>query len=210
MKNVLCYGDSNTWGYNAQIENGRHGRWERWTGIAQAILGDNYYLIEEGLNGRTTVWEDPIEEHRNGKTYLIPCLMSHKPLDLVIVMLGSNDMKRRFDVSAYDIALGAGKLIDIIQNSNTGTDPETAPAVLLVSPPPISDMTPHLAHMFAGATEKQPLLADFYRQIAEERNCGFVDTSFLEPDPADGLHLTVEGQRQLGERIAEAIQQMVG
>jgi lysophospholipase L1-like esterase len=82
----------------------------RWTGSFKAFLGNDYSVIEEGLNGRTTVWDDPLEDYRNGKETLIPCLLSNAPLDLVALMLGSNDLKSRFNASAFDIARGAGIL----------------------------------------------------------------------------------------------------
>jgi lysophospholipase L1-like esterase len=85
-KTILCYGDSNTWGFNPATQ-ARYARDERWTGVLRQALGDGYWVIEEGLNGRTTVWDDPIEDYRSGKEYLLPCLRSHKPVDLVVVML---------------------------------------------------------------------------------------------------------------------------
>ena len=84
-------------------------------------LGGDYEIIEEGLNGRTTVWEDPIEGYKNGQTYLIPCLETHRPLDLVTLMLGTNDLKKRFNLSAFDIAEGVRVLVNIIQKSNAGS-----------------------------------------------------------------------------------------
>jgi lysophospholipase L1-like esterase len=101
MKTILCYGDSNTWGavplQSLELIE-RFGRSERWTGVLQRELGQAYEVIAEGCNGRTTVWEDPIEGYKNGKEYLIPCLDSHQPLDLVIIMLGTNDLKARFSI----------------------------------------------------------------------------------------------------------------
>lgn len=98
MKNILCYGDSNTWGYDAETKN-RFPPDVRWTGILKRTLGEGYHVIEEGLNGRTTVWDDPIEGYKNGREYLIPCLESHRPLDLVIIMLGTNNLKKRFSLT---------------------------------------------------------------------------------------------------------------
>ena len=86
MKTILCYGDSNTYGLRPD-SNQRYPREIRWTGLLQKSLGEDYYVIEEGLSGRTTLWDDPIEEHKNGKTYLFPCLESHSPIDLVVLML---------------------------------------------------------------------------------------------------------------------------
>ncbi len=179
----------------------------RWVGVAQAQLGSDYHLIEEGLNGRTTVWEDPIEDHRNGKTYLLPCLRSHMPLDMVVMMLGSNDLKHRFNLSAYDIAAGAGKLVDMIQSSDTGRD-GNAPQVLLLSPPPLGEMPERFRDMFADAHEKSAQLVAHYQRVATEMGCHFLDTSFLSADPADGLHLTADAQRQLGERVAQQLQKL--
>ena len=98
MKTVLCYGDSNTWGYIGGTGE-RFAPEVRWPGVLQAALGGAYRVIEEGLNGRTTVFDDSIEEGRNGETYLRPCLQTHAPIDLVILMLGTNDLKRRFSLS---------------------------------------------------------------------------------------------------------------
>ncbi len=103
MKTILCYGNSNTWG--AVLGTGeRYAPFIRWTGVLAQELGAMYRVIEEGPNGRTTLWDDPIEGYKNGKEYLIPCLESHRPIDLVVMMLGTNDLKIRFSVPAYDIA----------------------------------------------------------------------------------------------------------
>jgi lysophospholipase L1-like esterase len=119
---ILCFGDSNTWGYNPENAE-RFGSGIRWTGILQAELGTHYSIIEEGLNARTTVFTDPVEGtriDRNGRNHLAVLLESHRPIDVVIVMLGLNDLKRRFAVSALDIAQGAGELVRIIQCSQSG------------------------------------------------------------------------------------------
>ena len=115
MKTILCYGDSNTWGYNPATTE-RSSRDERWTGILRRELDDGYLVIEEGLNGRTTVWDDPIEGYKNGKEYLIPCLETHKPLDLVIIMLGTNDLKVRFSVRHCQRRRGFGRYCSEEQN----------------------------------------------------------------------------------------------
>ena len=104
MKTILCYGDSNTYGLKPDSSQ-RYPRDVRWTGILQKKLGEDYYVIEEGLSGRTTLWDDPIEEHKNGKTYLLPCLESHSPINLVVLMLGTNDLKTRFSLTPFDLSL---------------------------------------------------------------------------------------------------------
>src|SRR5210317_1873174 len=111
MQTILCYGDSNTWGYNPSSQQ-RFSPEERWTGVLQKELGMGYRIIEEGLNGRTTVWDDPIEGFKNGMSYLIPCIESHKPINLITIMLGTNDLKIHFSVSAHDIAESVGVLIE--------------------------------------------------------------------------------------------------
>ena len=112
MKTILCYGDSNTYGLKSDLVS-RYPRNVRWTGILQEKLGSEYYVIEEGLGGRTTVWDDPVEDYKNGKKYLLPCLDSHKPLDLVIIMLGTNDLKSRFSVTPFDIGASMENLVKI-------------------------------------------------------------------------------------------------
>src|SRR5215208_827241 len=133
MRTVLCYGDSNTWGYEPATGN-RFPEDMRWPGVLARELGEGFRVIEEALNGRTTVRDDPVEEYKNGKDYLSPCLESHAPLDLVIIALGVNDLKARFFASASDVADGAGVLVSIARRSGSGPNGRP-PAVLLVAPP---------------------------------------------------------------------------
>jgi len=151
VKTIVCYGDSNTWGFNPVTQD-RFSITERWTGVLAQELGAGYRVVEEGLNGRTTIWDDPIEEWRNGKTYFLPCLWSHKPIDLVTIMLGTNDLKERFSVSAYDIAASAGVLVDIALRSGAGPN-GNAPQVLLMAPPVVAKLTDY-AEMFQDAEAK--------------------------------------------------------
>ena len=140
MKTVLCFGDSNTWGYDP-LTRERFDRDIRWPGVLRNELGEDYLVLEEGLNGRTTIWGDPIDgAHKNGSRYLLPCLESHAPLDLVVIMLGTNDLKRRFGVPAEDIARGAARLVGIARQSMCGPRCD-APQVLLVAPPPTTKLT---------------------------------------------------------------------
>ena len=207
MKTILCYGDSNTWGYNpATME--RFPRDERWTGVLRNELGDGYLIIEEGLNGRTTVWDDPIEGYKNGKEYLIPCLETHKPLDLVIIMLGTNDLKVRFSVSAFDIANGAGVLVDIAQKSETGHN-NGSPRVLLMAPPQVSKLT-DFAEMFEGAEPKSGKFSRHYRRVAEEYGCEFLDTSeVIISSELDGIHFEAGEHRKLGKAVAAAVRDIL-
>lgn len=208
MKTILCYGDSNTWGHIPGT-GARFPRGSRWPGVLQAALGDSFHVIEEGLNGRTTVWDDPIEEHKNGKTYLKPCLETHKPLDLVILMLGTNDLKKRFSLTAYDVAAGAGRLVHVIQTSQTGPD-DGAPKVLLVAPPPIGDLKDDFVYMFEGALAKAKDFPTRYWQVSVEHNCAFFDAAtIIAPSPLDGLHLDEQGQRLLGENLAPLVRELL-
>jgi lysophospholipase L1-like esterase len=203
MKTILCYGDSNTWGYSPH-DKYRFGSDLRWTGVLQNKLGDQFRIIEEGLNGRTTVWDDPIERFKNGINYLIPCLESHKPFDLITIMLGTNDLKCRFSVSAYDIAESVGVLIKHIQQSKVGPD-ETSPTILLMAPPPLAKLGDN-EEMFQGGLEKSQLFSKHYRKKALEMGCEFLDTyEFIKTSDLDGIHFEQEEHRKLGEAVAQKI-----
>jgi lysophospholipase L1-like esterase len=208
VKTILCYGDSNTWGYNPSA-GGRYARDQRWPGVLRTELGEGYLIIEEGLNGRTTVWDDPIEGYKNGKEYLIPCLETHKPLDLVIILLGTNDLKVRFSVSAFDIANGAGVLVDVVQKSATGPG-DRAPQVLLLAPPPVAKLT-GFAEMFEGAEAKSRRFAEHYARVAQERGCAFLDTGqVIVSSDLDGIHLEASEQRKLGMAVAAPVREILG
>ena len=207
MKTILCYGDSNTWGWNPSTQT-RYARDERWPGVLQQELGDEYFVIEEGLPGRTTVWDDPIEGYKNGKEYLIPCLETHKPIDLVAIMLGTNDLKVRFSLSAFDVAAGAGVLVDIVQRSEAGPD-GNAPKVLLMAPPPLGRLT-DFAEMFDGARVKSRKLAERFQQAARERGCALFDTSnVIVSSDVDGAHLEAEEHWKLGRAVAAVMRNML-
>ena len=202
-KVILCFGDSNTWGYNP--ENGERFRPEiRWTGILQAELGADYSIIEEGLNARTTVFTDPVEGtriDRNGKNHLAVLLESHRPIDLVIVMLGLNDLKHRFAVSAFDIAQGAGELVRIIQCSQSGPQNQ-APEVLLIAPPPVKTLSVH-EELFDGAIEKSQKFGRHYARISQRTGCQFINAAEIaEYDPTDGIHLGIAGHAAFGRHLA--------
>ena len=132
QKNILCFGDSNTHGYNSKT-GGRFTVEERWTKLLQRKLGDDYYVIEEGLSGRTTSFEDPVFEGLSGLNAIYPCMMTHEPLDLVIIMLGTNDTKERFGASAECIALGLKRLISKAV-STTDCWKNGRPSILIVTP----------------------------------------------------------------------------
>ena len=203
MKTVLCFGDSNTWGWNPATQ-ARYARGDRWPGVLRSELGDGYEVIEEGQNGRTTVWNDPIEGYRNGREYLIPCLPSHAPINLVIIMLGTNDLKVRFSLSAYDIASGAGVLVDIVQRSDAGVD-GGPPLVLLVAPPPLGRLT-EFADMFGGAVPKSRKFSEQFRRVADECGCALLDASqVIVSSGLDGVHFEAGEHRKLGHAVAQSV-----
>jgi lysophospholipase L1-like esterase len=209
MKTILCYGDSNTWGYSPATQD-RYGRDERWPGVLRNELGPGYLVIEEGLGGRTTIWDDPVEGiYKNGKTYLIPCLESHQPLDLVVVLLGTNDLKNRFSIEAFDIAQGAGVLVQIIQKSENGPN-GNAPEVLLLAPPPVAKLArTDFVEMFAGAEKKAKKFSREYRRVAKELGCEFLDTAdVIVSSKLDAIHLDVEEHRKLGQAVAARVRKI--
>ncbi len=207
MKRILCYGDSNTWGYDPATRD-RFPAATRWTGVLQRELGDEYRVIEEGLNGRTTVWDDPIEGYKNGHHYLIPCLESHRPLDLVVILLGTNDLKKRFSLSAYDIASGAGVLVDVVNKSAAGPRGRP-PAVLLLAPPPVTTLT-DFAEMFEGAEPKSPRFSAHYRRVAEQYGCHVLDAGDVAASsPLDGIHLEAAEHAKLGQAVAIAVRSIL-
>jgi len=206
---VLCFGDSNTYGRDA-ITKKRLERNRRWPGILKNTLGTDYHVIEEGLNGRTTVWDDPVRGHskRNGSLYLLPCLESHCPIDLVIIMLGTNDLKVRFSVSPYDIGQSICALIDIVQKSNCSPE-DDSPEILLLAPPPLGNLTEY-AETFMGGIEKSKKLAMHYKTVAQEYECAFFDTAtVIQSSKVDGLHIDPEDHEMLGKSVAEVVKKML-
>jgi lysophospholipase L1-like esterase len=207
MKTILCYGDSNTRGYIPGIGE-RFPRDVRWPGVLRRELGDGYEIIEEGLDGRTIVWNDPIERHKNGRAYLIPCLESQRPIDLVIMMLGTNELKMRFSLSAFDIAEGIRVLVDIVQKSEAGPD-GAPPRLLLMAPPPVARLT-ELAEMFEGAEAKSRRFGEHYGRIAEEQGCEFFDTSdVIVSSDIDGIHFEASEHQKLGEAVADQVKRIL-
>ncbi|YCM42263.1 SGNH/GDSL hydrolase family protein [Verrucomicrobiaceae bacterium 227] len=212
MKTILCFGDSNTWGYDPVASATspfpmRHSWAKRWTGVCAEALGSGYRIVEEGQNGRTTVHDDPLMPYTNGGVYLPACLESHKPIDLVVLMLGTNDLKTKFNLSAGEIASGVGILARSVLMSAAGPD-GGAPKVLLVTPPVIEEMSglPDLAEKFAGAREKSLKFPEAYEAVAKELGCGFLNTQpVIKTSLIDALHLEESEHGKLGKAIAAAV-----
>ncbi len=206
---MLCYGDSNTWGSDPETGE-RFAPEVRWPGVLRRALGEGYWVIEEGLGGRTTVRDDPIEgAHKNGRAYLPACLESHKPIDLILIMLGTNDLKARFAASSSDIAQGAASLAGEALRSGCGPD-GGAPVVVLISPPALGRLT-DMAEMFEGATEKSRLFPGHYRRFAEQGGLAFLDASeIVVSSDLDGIHLEAGEHRKLGEAVADRVRSEIG
>jgi lysophospholipase L1-like esterase len=208
VKTVVCFGDSNTWGYDP-VAKARFAPDMRWTGVLAKSLGDGYRVIEEGLGGRTTVVDDPIHPYKNGRDYLPPCLESHSPFDLVTIMLGTNDLKARFNRSASDIAESAAKLAEMALNSTFGPA-GGRPKVLLIAPPPVVELT-KLNEMFAGAYEKSKRFAQHYKDMAGWCDCEFFDAgSVITSSELDGIHFEASEHEKLGIAIAGVVRTMLG
>ena len=205
---ILCFGDSNTWGY-IPVAAGRYPRNVRWPGALRERLGAGFDVVEEGQSGRTTTWDDPLEGgNKNGLRYLSACLESHKPLDLVILMLGTNDLKARFSLTALDIALGVERLILATRQSACGAAGQP-PAILLVAPPPVAPAGDS-AEMFCGAAEKSAFLGKRYADVATRTGCAFLDLGqIIAVDPSDGIHYSAATHLELGEAIASKVLSMV-
>jgi lysophospholipase L1-like esterase len=181
----------------------------RWTDQLQALL-PGWQVIAEGQPGRTTVHDDPVEgAHRNGLTVLPAMLESHRPIDVVLIMLGTNDLKERFTVNAMDISLSLARLVEVVRGSNAGPEGR-APGVLLVAPPPIVEVG-DLGLMFAGGAVKSATLAARIAEIARRLDVPFVDAgALIEVSPIDGIHYDEPAMAALAQGFAAALQQHFG
>jgi lysophospholipase L1-like esterase len=192
----------------------RYRRSVRWPGVLQAQLGDGWYVVEAGLNGRTTVFEDPLGD-KVGRRHLLPILESAAPVDVVVIALGTNDLKTRFGVSAYEIAEGAGVLVDTVRS--TGFGPKgSAPHVLLVAPPPIGPTDGWAARepaayegfdtMWRGARETSLQFAPQYARVGSVRGVPVLDAGeHVVSSDVDGIHWSPESHAAFGRAVAELI-----
>ncbi len=208
MPVVVAFGDSNTWG-SIPGQDARMAPDVRWPGVMARALGEGFSVIEEGLRGRTAQFDDPDEPGRNGLVYFEPCLLSHAPLDLVIVSLGCNDCKAKFAATPQMIAAGLERLVEVALASQAGPG-GGAPRVIVVAPPPIAKLTEY-AEMFAGGAAKARELPALYRALAERRGLGFVDAgAFISASPLDGIHYAPDQHAILGRAMAEAVRMTLG
>ena len=211
-KRIVCFGDSLTWGYDPENRI-RFSADIRWPMVMQKILGDEYTVIEEGQNGRTIATDDPAEGEKNGLKYIGPCMESHTPFDLLIIMLGINDCKRKFAYSSMDIAGEMQILLEKVQAYNRFRCKD-AFKVLLASPPPVSEAISDSwlgdSFGFENAVKVSNELADWYKSLADMYGCEYLDAAeYVKASKADGVHLDAEEQRKLGEVIAECIKRIM-
>lgn len=210
VKRIVCFGDSNTWGYNP--ENGtRYSANVRWTGVLQEMLGEEYQIIEEGQNGRTIASPDNAEwGTKSGIDYVIPMIESHMPMDMLIIMLGTNDLKAKFNYPAPDIAGCLQNLLLKVYahlNYHLG-QPDVR--ILIVSPPQIgeniasSQFAPFVDVNRVIDTSKE--LPKWYKMVASQFGCEFLDaTALVSGGKIDSLHLSKESHKVLAEAIYKAV-----
>lgn len=205
---LLVFGDSNTHGtppLPARDALGRHPPGTRWPDVAAAALGPGWQVIAEGQPGRTTTHDDPVEgSHKNGRRVLPALLETHRPVDVVAILLGTNDLKARYGLPAIDIALGLEKLALAVRASNAG--PRGAPPeVLLIAPVPIAEAG-CLAEIFAGGATNSRAIAPALAEVAARLGMPFLDAGLhAATDPLDGVHLDAAAHRSLGAAVAAAV-----
>ena len=215
-KHIVCLGDSNTHGYCADPADcadggARFNENERWTCLLQKALGEEYLVLEEGLSGRTTVFSDPLHEARPALDVAYPILMSHEPVDLLIIMLGTNDTKERFSVNPACIARGLERLVDKCKTIPCWGDHK--PNILLIAPPHIGDemeQSDVMPAMGLGCAAKSRELAKWYAPVARNQGCAFLDAQGVaEFNKVDYMHLTRKGHAQLAAKLAEIVPTLV-
>ena len=213
MKNILFYGDSNTWGYNP-ADGSRYPYEVRWTSVCERILGDDYHCVAAGLNGRTTVFHDPWKGCRNGKDAIDFELQSHKPLDLVVIMLGTNDLKFG---SAEHSARGIETIMMMVKMANerfaqsSPVFPKGA-KILLISPILIGeiDENNHEYDLIPHGHEESLKFKTVYKAMADKCGAYFMDASqYAEPSEIDSEHMTPQGHKALGEAVAAKIKEIL-
>ncbi|MCX8280657.1 SGNH/GDSL hydrolase family protein [Phyllobacterium sp. 0TCS1.6C] len=210
MKTVLCYGDSLTWGFIPD-GTGRHALQDRWPQVLQAELGDAVHVVSEALNGRTTAFDDHLSGfERNGAKTLGTTLGSHFPLDLIVIMLGTNDMKSFVCGNAQGAKRGIQRLIEIVRTTQYQFRAGT-PQILIMAPPPLRRVEiAEYVEIFAGGIQQSQLLAGLYSEAARLAGCGFFDAgSVATASPLDGIHLDAENTRAIGKAVAPIVRQML-
>ena len=209
MKNILCFGDSNT--FASHPLGGRHPYDVRWTGRLQALLGAEYRVIEEGLGGRTTVFEDQISPGRNGRTALPMAIGTHNPLDLIIVMLGTNDLKEQYHVTTWDLARAMEQLMHIIDAYEYAPHYQK-PQVLLVAPIEVGEDIENspFGCFTRAAIAPSKEFAKIYAPVAEKYGAHFFDAaSVARPSAEDQLHMDESSNCALADALAVKVREIL-
>ena len=212
MKTILCYGDSITWGSDPATGE-RHPFDSRWPNVLQKALGPEVQVITDGLRGRTTGFDEHLAScDRNGVRILPTTLYTHAPLDLVILMLGSNDMKPAIAGTALAAMQGMRRLVEIVRLNATRDRTTEPPEVLIVAPPALCETANfEFAAMFAGGIEHSKMLASLYSDLADTEGCGFFDAgSVAQTSPIDGVHLDENNTRAIGKGLEPIVRMMLG
>ncbi len=210
-KHIVCFGDSNTHGYCADPADcadggNRFNEDERWTCLLQKALGDEYLVLEEGLSGRTTVFTDPLHESMAGVDVAYSTLMTHEPVDLVIIMLGTNDTKERFGANAPAIAVGMERLL--LKCKSLDCWGGKSPNFLVVCPPPLGTGF-HDEVMGNGCVEKSLALPPYLEAVALRNGAAYMNAADCEFNAVDFTHLSRRGHAQLAAKLAELVPQLV-
>jgi lysophospholipase L1-like esterase len=207
-KRILCYGDSNTWGWvPSKMGQERFLANERWTGILQDKLGSDWEVIEESLGGRNTITEDERAgfEERNGLRTLPIILETHLPLDKVVIMLGTTELKEMFNLSAKEIAKGLQMLIKTVKKYRALAETQV-PEIIVVIPPVIIDTTEFAAVLFKGGTDKSKELIRAYEKVCREEDVVCIDSNeVVEVNQTEGIHLDEKAHEKLGNFIYKKI-----
>lgn len=210
-RRIVCFGDSNTWGFNAKTLE-RFPEGIRWTSLLAEMLGDKFQVVEEGLSGRTAVIDDPLFEGLNGFDYIHPCLMSHAPLELIIIMLGTNDTKERFHLTSYNIAQGIARISQKAKTTPAGVK-GAFPRVLVIAPPPIGEEyfeTEVGKSMGKGCDSKSAELSTHLAELMQIQKTDFLDTKGIVPmNSVDFMHLDVEGHKLLAELVFNKVKNIL-
>lgn len=214
-KTVVCYGDSNTWGYIPGTPKERYPYSVRWPGVLQGLLGPGYRIVEEGLSGRTTVHDDPIEGqlsvNKNGLKTIGMVLDTHSPVDLVVIMLGSNDLKMRYSLPARDIASGVELLVRTARDNEFGPGQRSWPDVLVICPPAIMDKEDVHGAVFRGGGEKSRELPEWFAKMGQKADVPVLYAGdYAASDPLDGLHWSAESHKALAVAAADWITRRYG
>lgn len=204
-KTILCFGDSITWGYNPK-DGTRFAPEDRWPRALESALQGRARVIDEALNGRTIATDDPAQPYRNGMAMFPPLLEAHAPLDVVVVMLGTNDSAPCYGLSAGRIAMNSAALVEAVNASQSGPG-RTTPKMVLVAPPPLGSLNPEMALMYSGGQGTSRGLAAAYETVAKSYGIAFFNAGeVVKVSAVDGVHLDPDAQRTLGIAIGKVVE----